>query len=68
MVPVCAWHWLRTGPGTKGTRHYDWAMPEATSDDTPGGHRIDQVASEQDDQLSKQATGLDAGQVIRWRS
>ncbi len=24
--------------GTKGTRHYDWAMLEVTSDDTPGGH------------------------------
>ena len=29
---------MRTGSGTKGTRHYDWAMLEVTSDDTPGGH------------------------------
>jgi len=26
---------MRTGSGTKGTRHYDWAMLEVTSDDTP---------------------------------
>ena len=29
---------MRTGSGTKGTRRYDWAMLEVTSDDTPGGH------------------------------
>jgi hypothetical protein len=29
---------MRTGSGTKGTGHYDWAMLEVTSDDTPGGH------------------------------
>jgi hypothetical protein len=29
---------MRTGSGTKGTRHYDWAMLEVTSDDTPEGH------------------------------
>src|SRR6266487_7180896 len=29
---------MRTGSGTKGTRHYDWAMLEVTSDDTPDGH------------------------------
>jgi hypothetical protein len=29
---------MRTGSGTKGTRHYDWAMLEVASDDTPGGH------------------------------
>ena len=29
---------MRTGSGTKGTRHYDWAMLEVTGDDTPGGH------------------------------
>jgi len=28
---------MRTGSGTKGTRHYDWAMLEVTSDDTPDG-------------------------------
>jgi SRSO17 transposase len=105
MIPARAWHRMRTGSGTKGTRHYDWAMVEVTSDDTPGGHdgghsvllvrrhrytgtlsfyrcwtpgpvplsRLIAVASarwriEEDHQLSKQAAGLDAGQVIRWRS
>ena len=29
---------MRTGSGTKGTRHYDWAMLEVASDDTPGEH------------------------------
>jgi hypothetical protein len=38
MIPHQAWHRMRTGSGTKGTRHYDWAMLEVTSDDTPGGH------------------------------
>ena len=38
MIPVRAWHRMRTGCGTKGTRHYDWAMLEVTSDDTPDGH------------------------------
>ena len=38
MIPRQAWHRMRTGSGTKGTRHYDWAMLEVTSDDTPGGH------------------------------
>jgi SRSO17 transposase len=37
MIPHHAWHRMRTGSGTKGTRHYDWAMLEVTSDDTPGG-------------------------------
>jgi hypothetical protein len=96
---------MRTGSGTKGTRHYDWAMLQVTSDDTPGGdegghsvpltrrHRYTGTLSfyrcwtpgpvplsrliaivvarwriEEDHQLSKQAVGLDAGQVIRWRS
>jgi len=26
MIPVRAWHRMRTGSGTKGTRHYDWVM------------------------------------------
>jgi hypothetical protein len=30
---------MRTGHGTKGARHYDWAMLEVTSDDTPTGTR-----------------------------
>ena len=105
MFPHQAWHRMRTGSGTKGTRHYDWAMLEVTSDDTPGGHddghsvllarrhrytgalsfyrcwtpgpvplsRLIAIASarwriEEDHQLSKQSTGLDAGQVIRWKS
>ncbi len=38
LIPACAWHRMRTGSGTKGTRHYDWAMLEVTSDDTPDGH------------------------------
>jgi hypothetical protein len=96
---------MRTGSGTKGTRHYDWAMLEVTSDDTPGGHpaghsvllarrhrytgqlsyyrcrtpgpvplskliaiTVARWRVEEDHQLAKQAAGLDAGQVIRWRS
>ncbi len=38
LIPARAWHRMRTGSGTKGTRHYDWAMLKVTSDDTPGGH------------------------------
>jgi SRSO17 transposase len=105
MIPHQAWHRMRTGSGTKGTRHYDWAMLEVTSDDAPGGQdgghsmllvrrhrytgtlsyyrcwapgpvplsRLIAVAAarwriEEDHQLSKQAAGLDAGQVIRWTS
>ena len=105
MIPVRAWHRMRTGSGTKGTRHYDWAMPTVTSDDTPDGqddghsvllarrHRYTGQLSyyrcwtpgpvplskliatavarwrvEEDHQLSKQVAGLDAGQVIRWKS
>ena len=37
MIPARAWHRMRTGSGTKGTRHYDWAMLEVTSDDSPAG-------------------------------
>ena len=40
MIPARAWHRMRTGSGTKGTRHYDWAMLELTSDDTPDGHGV----------------------------
>ena len=105
LIPARAWHRMRTGSGTKGTRHYDWAILQVTSDDTPGGdedghsallvrrHRytgqlsfyrcwapgpvplskLIAVASarwriEEDHQLSKQVAGLDAGQVIRWKS
>jgi SRSO17 transposase len=38
LIPARAWQRMRTGAGTKGTRHYDWAMLEVASDDTPGGH------------------------------
>jgi SRSO17 transposase len=38
LIPARAWHRMRAGSGTKGTRHYDWAMLEVTSDDTPDGH------------------------------
>ena len=38
LIPARAWQRMRTGSGTKGTRCYDWAMLEVTSDDTPGGH------------------------------
>jgi SRSO17 transposase len=105
MIPARAWHRMRTGSGTKGTRHYDWAMLEVTSDDAPGGHedghsvllarrhrytgtlsyyrcwtpgpvplsRLIAIAVtrwriEEDHQLARQSTGLDAGQVIRWKS
>ncbi len=105
LIPARAWHRMRTGSGTKGTRHYDWAMLEVTGDDTPDGHgeghsvllarrhrytgqlsfyrcwtpgpvplsRLIAIASarwkiEEDHQLTKQVAGLDAGQVIRWKS
>ena len=38
MIPHRAWHRMRTGHGTKGTRHDDRAMLEVTGDDTPEGH------------------------------
>jgi SRSO17 transposase len=105
MIPARAWQRMRTGSGTKGTRHYDWAMLEVAGDDAPGGHqdghsmllarrhrytgtlsfyrcwtpgpvplsKLIAIASarwriEEDHQLSKQVAGLDAGQVIRWKS
>jgi SRSO17 transposase len=105
LIPARAWQRMRTGSGTKGARHYDWAMLEVTSDDTPHGHQdghsallirrhrytgtlsyyrcwtpgpaaLSQLIAvavlrwriEEDHQLAKQATGLDAGQVIRWKS
>ena len=37
MIPARAWQRMRTGSGTKGTRRYDWAMLQVTSDDTPDG-------------------------------
>jgi SRSO17 transposase len=105
LIPASAWQRMRTGSGTKGTRHYHWAVLQVTSDDTPGGHedghsvllvrrhrytgtlsfyrcwtpgpvplsKLIAIASarwriEEDHQLAKQNTGLDAGQVIRWKS
>jgi SRSO17 transposase len=105
LIPARAWQRMRTGHGTKGARHYDWAMLEVTTDDTPAGHQdghsmllirrhrytgtlsfyrcwtpwpaaLSQLIAvavlrwriEEDHQIAKQATGLDAGQVIRWRS
>ena len=38
LIPARAWHRMRTGSGTKGTRRYDWAMLQVASDDTPDGH------------------------------
>jgi DDE superfamily endonuclease len=37
MIPARAWNRMRAGSGTKGTRHYDWAMLQVTRDDTPMG-------------------------------
>jgi len=104
LIPARAWQRMRTGHG-KVVRHYDWAMLEVTSDDTPDGHddghsallirrhrytgtlslcrcwtpgpvalsrlipaAVSRWRIEEDHQLAKQATGLDAGQVIRWKS
>ncbi len=105
LIPARAWQRMRTGHGTKGARHYDWAMLQVTSDDTPAGHddghsmllirrhrytgtlsfyrcwtpgpaALSQLIAvavlrwriEEDHQIAGQATGLDAGQVTRWRS
>ena len=38
LIPHGAWQRMRTGHGTRGSRHYDWAMLEMTSDDAPGDH------------------------------
>jgi SRSO17 transposase len=37
LIPDRGWQRLRTGSGTKGVRHYDWAMLHITADDTPDG-------------------------------
>jgi hypothetical protein len=72
LIPGRAWQRMRTGSGTRGTRHYDWAMLEVTSDDTPEGHgdghcvllaRRHRYTS----QLSYYRCWT-PGQVIRWRS
>ncbi|MFD5514367.1 IS701 family transposase, partial [Streptomyces sp. NPDC127051] len=36
-LPRGAWQRMRTGHGTKGDRHYGWAMIEIIGDDTPAG-------------------------------
>ena len=36
-VPKRNWMRMRTGHGLKGDRHYDWAMLDIHSDDTPDG-------------------------------
>jgi hypothetical protein len=41
LIPRDAWHRIRTGHGSKGLRHYDWAMLEVTGDDIPGDGRDD---------------------------
>src|SRR5260370_21445918 len=41
LIPRDAWQRMRTGHGTKGSRHYDWAMLEVTRDDAPGDGRDD---------------------------
>src|SRR5690349_1450113 len=41
LIPRGAWQRMRTGHGTKGSRHYDWAMLEVTGDDAPGDGRDD---------------------------
>jgi SRSO17 transposase len=44
LIPDRAWQRLRIGSGTKGARHYDWAMLDITADDTPDeqdtGHSV----------------------------
>ncbi|RSM94891.1 IS701 family transposase [Nonomuraea sp. WAC 01424] len=37
-VPTRSWQRLRTGSGTKGERHYDWAMIKVLCDDTSDDH------------------------------
>jgi len=105
LIRPNAWARMRTGSGTKGIRHYDWAMLDVQADDTPDGHeaghsvllvrrhrytrtvsfyrcftpgpaplsRLIAIAVirwriEEDHQLAKQVSGLDSGQVTRWRS
>ena len=44
LIPRGAWHRVRTGRGSKGLRHDDWAMLEVTSDDAPGDSRDEGAA------------------------
>jgi SRSO17 transposase len=38
LIGQNTWQRMRTGSGTKGIRHYDWAMLNIRADDTPDGH------------------------------
>ena len=40
LIPDRAWQRLRTGSGTQGTRHYDWAMLQITADGHDDGHSV----------------------------
>ena len=46
LIPRGAWHRIRTGHGSKGLRHYDWAMLEVTGDDAPGDGPMTQARTE----------------------
>ncbi|GIH23500.1 hypothetical protein Aph01nite_18100 [Acrocarpospora phusangensis] len=41
-LPARSWQRLRTGSGTKGDRHYDWAMIDVFADGTPNRHQAGQ--------------------------
>jgi SRSO17 transposase len=38
LIQANAWARMRTGSGTKGIGHYDWAMLDIRAEDTPDGH------------------------------
>ena len=44
LIPRGAWQRMRTGHGTKCSRHYDWAMLQVTSDDAPGDQHAERDA------------------------
>ena len=44
LIPRGAWQRMRTGHGAKGSRHYDWAMLQVTSDDAPGDQHAERDA------------------------
>ncbi|QCX82330.1 hypothetical protein C9F11_43760 (plasmid) [Streptomyces sp. YIM 121038] len=41
LVPKAAWQRVRTGSGTKGDRHYDWACISVKNDDAPTSGKPD---------------------------
>ncbi|WP_329082447.1 IS701 family transposase [Streptosporangium sp. NBC_01469] len=41
-LPTRSWQRLRTGSGTKGDRHCDWAMIDVLADDIPDDHQAGQ--------------------------